>query len=498
MAGTGRYMHARWAWLIAVAMAAGACASSSPTAAPADDTTPSPPPAAATDPGPGPIPVIVATDLGISDTLAITFLASRADVDLQAIAVAGNGFAYCPRAGRNARRLLTELGQPDVAVGCGPAVGLTPNAITFPEGLRAGADQMFGAGLASISAADVGDAAEVMAAALRAAPEPVTVVILGPATTLAEVLGHDASLAARIKRIVWIGGAFDVPGTAGPDFQGAAEWNMAFDPVAAGIVLRASVPITLIPLDATDDVPIRQAFFERLASSAGSGPANLAWELLWRQATIIGSADFWDPLTAVATVEPGVVRTEPTAIRILESGPEAGRTLRDEAGRSVDLVVSADPLAFEDAFLLGLLAGPPRANPFVKPEVVGEIRLAYLGNGVCALEAAEDGGPGGYRLVVANRSPVLAGAGILRLAEGATPAGLRDWIVANGLVNPGLPPAELATWMNGVDAEVGGTAEFLLDLSSGTHTAVCSPWEGEDADAVYVTDATFEIGQGSE
>lgn len=52
--------------------------------------------------------------------------------------------------------------------------------------------------------------------------------------------------------------------------------------------------------------------------------------------------------------------------------------------------------------------------------------------------------------------------------------------------------------MNGVDAEVGGTAEFLLDLSSGTHTAVCSPWEGEDADAVYVTDATFEIGQGSE
>lgn len=480
--------------LVIIGLAVAACSPGTPATTPpsAPAVAPSPVPTLISEAGDR-TRIVVSTDLGISDMLAITFLAARDDVVLAAIAVAGNGFAHCPVAGRNAGRLLKELGRPDVPVGCGPDAGLTTGAISFPEGLRAASDDAFGADLARISDATAADAAEVMTTALETSPEPVTLLILGPATTLGQVLQRDASLAARIDRIVWIGGAFDVPGTAGPDFEGAAEWNMAFDPVAAGIVLATGIPITLVPLDATDDVPITKAFFERLAAGAGSGPANLAWELLWRQASIIGSADFWDPLTAVASVEPAVLRVEPTAIRILEAGSEAGRTLRDAAGRTVDLAVTANPAAFEDAFLRDLQAGAPRPNVFVEPAVVGEIRVAYLGDAVAAVDAVEDGGPGGYRLVVENRSKVLAGCGIVRLVEGATPAQLRAWIVANGLLNPGLPPAELATWINGVDAPVGETADFLLDLSAGTHTAVCSPWEGADATAVYVSDATFVI-----
>ena len=49
-----------------------------------------------------------------------------------------------------------------------------------------------------------------------------------------------------------------------------AEWNIYIDPVAANKVFTSGIPITLIPLDATNQVPVTLDFtaeFKRKATS---------------------------------------------------------------------------------------------------------------------------------------------------------------------------------------------------------------------------------------
>ena len=94
----------------------------------------------------------------------------------------------------------------------------------------------------------------------RAATEPVTLITLGPLTNVAAALQLDDGLAADIERVVVMGGAFDVAGnTAGaqpPPARNVAEWNIYADPAAARDVVQAELPLTFVPLDATNRVPL--------------------------------------------------------------------------------------------------------------------------------------------------------------------------------------------------------------------------------------------------
>lgn len=78
-------------------------------------------------------------------------------------------------------------------------------------------------------------------------PRAVTLVCLGPLTTLAAALDRDPTLPAALEQTVIVGGAWKVPGNAGP----ASEFHFALDPEAARRVLRAELNPLLLPLDAT-------------------------------------------------------------------------------------------------------------------------------------------------------------------------------------------------------------------------------------------------------
>ena len=76
---------------------------------------------------------------------------------------------------------------------------------------------------------------------------------------------------AKIARIVEMGGAVGVTGNVAADpggvgSPGPAEWNIYADPAAADAVFRSGIPITLVPLDATEAVPVDQAFVDALGS----------------------------------------------------------------------------------------------------------------------------------------------------------------------------------------------------------------------------------------
>jgi inosine-uridine nucleoside N-ribohydrolase len=78
-------------------------------------------------------------------------------------------------------------------------------------------------------------------------PRQVTVINLGPLTTLASALDRDPTLPAVLDQTVIIGGCWREPGNAGP----VAEFHIHLDPEAARRVFAAELNPLLIPLDTT-------------------------------------------------------------------------------------------------------------------------------------------------------------------------------------------------------------------------------------------------------
>ena len=69
-------------------------------------------------------------------------------------------------------------------------------------------------------------------------PGEVTILAIGPMTNIALALRMKPSIESKIKRIVFMGGNYKVPGNVSP----MAEFNFWFDPEAARIVLRSHIP----------------------------------------------------------------------------------------------------------------------------------------------------------------------------------------------------------------------------------------------------------------
>jgi inosine-uridine nucleoside N-ribohydrolase len=80
---------------------------------------------------------------------------------------------------------------------------------------------------------------------IRAAPDQVTVLCLGPLTNVARALQRDPGIVSQIGRLVIAGGSVH----SGGDVTAAAEFNMYFDPESAQAVFRAPITKTIVPLD---------------------------------------------------------------------------------------------------------------------------------------------------------------------------------------------------------------------------------------------------------
>ncbi len=78
-------------------------------------------------------------------------------------------------------------------------------------------------------------------------PRQVTLICLGPLTTLATALDRDPTLPAVLDETIIVGGAWHVAGNSGP----VAEFHMFLDPDAAKRVFHAELNPMLIPLDMT-------------------------------------------------------------------------------------------------------------------------------------------------------------------------------------------------------------------------------------------------------
>lgn len=230
--------------------------------------------------GGGRTPLIVDTDLSSDDALALLYLAQDPDVDLRAVTVAGTGLVHCPDGARIALELLAVASRSEVPVACGaerPLEGF--NAV--PPDWRSAADGLFGLTLPPARRDAEPDAVELLRTAIEDAPREPTVLELAPMTNLAAAMRAHPDL--DVERVVAMGGAVDVPGNAPGEPR--AETNAWIDPAAARVVLRSGAPITLVPLDATNQVPVTPFLAETLARYHYAAPAaTVASEIVARPA----------------------------------------------------------------------------------------------------------------------------------------------------------------------------------------------------------------------
>ncbi|HET8755148.1 MAG TPA: nucleoside hydrolase [Solirubrobacteraceae bacterium] len=407
----------------------------------------------------GRTPVVVDTDMSTDDILALLYLAQRDDVDIRAVTVSGTGVARCPQGAANALALLAQAGRGDVPVACGRADPLAGfNA--FPAQWRDAADAFYGLRLPPARrTVEPGGAEVLLRSVLGDATATVTVLSLAPMTNTAAVLRADPAVRSRIGAIYAMAGAVGVPGNIGPGHEDV-EYNVWVDPTAARIVLAAGVPVTLVPLDATNDVPITPAFATALRRHHDATPAAAtAWSLLRRNAFLFaGGQYFWDPLAATAVTQPGLLRFEDRRLAVATTaGAEYGRVVAARSARRVRVAVGARRAGFENHLLTTLLGGRratiARERPTVTLSFDGR-RCTYRGPrrlppGRFTIDTVDRGGAG-YRLVA------------VRLYERRTIADLRAAVTdADGRLEPSTwvspsvvgdtPPNGRLTWLGRVD-----------------------------------------------
>src|SRR6478672_3042625 len=189
------------------------------------------------------IPLLIDTDPGVDDALALLMaFASPAHEVVGLTVAAGNvGLVHTVR---NALKLC-EVAQADVPVFAGAAAPLLHPA--QDAAFVHGADGFGDTGYAEpVRSAEAEHAALALLRLSHVHAGRLLLVALAPMTNLALALKLDPTLPQRIDRLVVMGGAV----TAHGNMTAAAEFNIAFDPEAAHLVLSAFPRIELVDWEA--------------------------------------------------------------------------------------------------------------------------------------------------------------------------------------------------------------------------------------------------------
>jgi inosine-uridine nucleoside N-ribohydrolase len=302
---------------------------------------------------PGRFPLIVDTDGGTDDLMAIAYLLARPEIDVQII-TSVNGLAHADAAARNVLRLL-RVGNRRTPVYIGLEEPLEGRG-AFPAAWRQQADTMEPLP-PLMGRRPRTDAVSAIVQRLSNSPSPVTILALGPLTNIAQVIARDRKSLGNIAQVVVMGGALDVPGNAPENAASpVAEWNIYVDPTAASLVFKSQLPLTLVPLDATNRVPIDRAFVKAFMAHQRSPLGITVGQLLGSAADMIDAGSYfaWDPLAAVAVLDPQVLTTRALNISVVREGDERGRLVATDGDPNAEVAFGASPSVFKRDFFAAL------------------------------------------------------------------------------------------------------------------------------------------------
>jgi Zn-dependent M28 family amino/carboxypeptidase/inosine-uridine nucleoside N-ribohydrolase len=295
--------------------------------------------AAALSPGAADRPkVILDTDIGddIDDAWALGFAMLSPDIDLVGVTV---NFRNTPLRAKVACKLLHVGGRGDVPV----AVGR-----------KTSDDRAFQYAWAE----DFADkqpiaqpAADFIVETARKNPGQITLVAVGPLQNVADALEKEPNLPTLLKRVVLMSGSI------GPNAWSSAampEWNVVSATTAAQAVYAAGFPITIVPLDSTTYVRLKDEERERLVER--NTPVTRALEALYRLWIENPEArmTLHDQLAVAETVRPGAFFNRVDRLSIAVD--DKGYTRVDPArGKATGVCLEPKRDAFMDFYIEGLL-----------------------------------------------------------------------------------------------------------------------------------------------
>jgi len=365
-------------------------------------------------------PVVVDSDGAFDDLKAIAYLLQRPDVDVRALTFSGTGIAHCPAAAENASAVLERIGAPDIPVACGRGEPLSGDNAAL-DAWRTAADTLGGVELPEPRPLADTDAPGLLAETVTGSDDEVVLVALGPLTNVAEALADDPSVAEGIRMVYLMGGAVDAGGNvlyANPD----AEFNIWADPEAAAALFAADVPLTLVPLDATNAVPVTPYYYDAVAAHRDDSAVS-AFLGDYLEATPLREALYqWDELAAVIATDESVATFEDRTLAVVtEGGTDAGATVEDPAGRPVRVAVAADREAFEARFYQAVLGEP-------EPDVSAwEPDAAVSSDGAGCTYDGLDPLPPDALLQIRNDGTDVMAVASGTVAEGTTAADVADF-----------------------------------------------------------------------
>lgn len=307
------------------------------------------------------IPVLIDTDVDIDDWMAILYLSMHPRVELRGITTTGVGASHLTPGTRNVLGLLQLTGKPDVPVAKGTSAPLRYSNV-FPQSIRQPIDAVYNVPLPTNPNGPVSESAvDFLRATLTAAEEPLTILAIGGGTNLGTLLHEYPEVATKIERVVMMGGAMYVPGNVAvvdPDYTNqVAEWNFFLDPLGGQYLFDSGVPITLIPLDASDHVPLNLPFYDRIQQRHTTPQAAFIYQTLTADIPFVqsGTFFFWDPLAAAVLTDPALASGKELKLRVVqeldEEADRSGQLVDAPDGAAVDVMLTADANAFYDLFL---------------------------------------------------------------------------------------------------------------------------------------------------
>ncbi len=255
--------------------------------------------------------VIIDCDPGIDAAVALAMALFHPELDVVAVTAVA-GVASAAQSSRNVQALLERLDPPRY-----PRLGtaMDPDDGPVVDGRELHGDDGLGNVGFPVSQLHHQHASDkLIFDEVRAAPDEITIICLGPLTNLARAFKRDPDLPALINRLVICGGSFNGGGNITP----AAEFNMYFDALSARSVLRAPITKLLVPLEVTRRARFTLDFIDKLPADTtrvGSVLRQVLPFLFRSHHQILGRESIWlDDVVAIAAVlQPELFHTEDMA-----------------------------------------------------------------------------------------------------------------------------------------------------------------------------------------
>ncbi|MBF2005387.1 MAG: nucleoside hydrolase [Chlorogloeopsis fritschii C42_A2020_084] len=189
---------------------------------------------------------------------------------------------------------------------------------------------------------------DFMIKVLREAAEPVTLMATGPLTNIAYALDKAPDIEAKIQKIVWMGGALNVPGNVEKNWEpgqdGSAEWNAYWDAISVARVWQSQIEIIMCPLDLTNNVPVTSEIVRKMGRQRHYPISDLAGQCY--ALVIPQDYYFWDVLATAYLARPELYQLREWETEIITTGSSQGRTKIVSGGRKISAMDKVDKEAF--------------------------------------------------------------------------------------------------------------------------------------------------------